>query len=117
MAGGVLYIRDNDGMATVKIYNSNFFNNTAYREGGVIYNKAKLEINNSQFKYNIAEFGNGGAIVNNEGNMIIKSSNITSNKLESYSGTRLIHLHLTMEMVEEYSKNQNINYFKFHYKS
>ncbi|MBE6494618.1 MAG: hypothetical protein E7Z84_08465, partial [Methanosphaera stadtmanae] len=70
MGGGVLYIRDNDGIATVKIYNSNFINNTAYREGGAIYNTAKLEINNSVFKYNIAEFGNGGAIVNNEGNMI-----------------------------------------------
>ncbi|MDO5851330.1 MAG: hypothetical protein Q4Q23_02460 [Methanobacteriaceae archaeon] len=77
--GGAIY-----NIGAINIVNSNFKNNIVTNEGGAIYNEGTLKISDSNFINNKAVFnfefeGDGGAIYNDEGIIIITNSIFKNN--------------------------------------
>ena len=84
--GGAIYI--NDETEGTKIINSNFNSTNKADYGGAIFiGSGSTIVNNSNFFYNIAEYGGGGAIymIGTAGQNIIENCIFTRN--QNYAGT------------------------------
>ena len=68
------------------IKDTTFTYNEGYRFAGVICNNGILNITNCTAKNNQADYGSGGGFLYNEGNVIIRNSNINNNNASFYGG-------------------------------
>jgi len=99
--GGAIYT-NHDEILTIS--NSNFENNKAFGNGGVIYNQGILTLSNSNFKNNSAK--NGGAIFNN-GSGNIDHSNFLNNNGRENGGS--IYNNRTLTISNSNFKNNRAN--------
>lgn len=70
---------------TLTLFNCQFNDNTAHDNGGAIYTKGKLEINESSFDSNEAKDTSGGAIYS-KGSSYIMDCSFDDNYADSYGG-------------------------------
>lgn len=81
--GGAIY---NHNGCELTIENSNFEDNISEHKGGAIYNIEVLNIIDSNFIRNASQYGDGGAIINDSGNLKISNSDFCDNYAEGLGG-------------------------------
>ena len=79
--GGAIYTE-----GIIAIDDSKFESNSAYIEGGAIYNTAQLYIKNTNFTLNKVSKNDGGAIYNYIGTITIEDSLFSANSAGEYGG-------------------------------
>lgn len=75
--GSALYIYQ--AGSVVEVNNCTFTSNTSSNDGGAIWSRGQLTINNSSFNSNSAISDDGGAILTNDGNLEINESTFDTN--------------------------------------
>lgn len=88
------------------IKDTTFTYNEGYRFAGVICNNGILNITNCTAKNNQADYGSGGGFLYNEGNVIIRNSNINNNNASFYGGA--ISNNGTLTIISSNILNNNV---------